>query len=672
MPSVEEAARLFADPSPEYGPNVYYGLDNATATSIPADLDRIMGLGFHAVTFQAGRHMSAPYLSPGYFELVKILVREASKRELRVWIVDDGGYPSGFAGGKFSSETPELRMQALVVTNSIDLTPGMEFEDVMSPEFVSAVAYDLDSGRFQMLTAQQSHIRFTPPLGHWRVLIVEHQFRTSLTRSITNPTGAKDTSQSLEDYLDPAATRQFLTFEHEQYKKAVGEYFGNTILGFRGDEPDFSFSGLPYTPDIFSAFRKSKGYDIQPLAASLFLPVLTPEQKLIRADYTDVWSQLFRENFFKLQAEWCTANHLRYQVHINHEDDLPRLAVTEGDFFRDLTAVQVPGVDAIWHQIWKDETPDFPKLASSAAHLSGSAQAFTESFASYRPAPTVDDARFILDEQIVRGINLVEIMHYPFSTRMTSPLADPEWPHLMESVRRTTTLLSLGRPTESIALYVPSRALWMGDFTANTHLLTLSRELMQSQYSFDFVDDDSIAFGLEAVPRGLRTPSGNVYRAVLIPDADYLTAQTIHRLQIFARSGGHVIFFGHAPVTMVDTSMRTMTKIDNVRWGTIQRQSHLDQGGLKFLPARELICSPQAKNLRYVHRTLQGADIYYLLNEGAQPMNTSLTLRGSGTMEQWSPEDGEAKPVVATHNTGTITTRVRLAPYRSMLLVVRH
>ena len=43
---------------------------------------------------------------------------------MRVWIVDDAGYPSGFAGGKFTTEKPELRMQALEAVEKIPVAGG--------------------------------------------------------------------------------------------------------------------------------------------------------------------------------------------------------------------------------------------------------------------------------------------------------------------------------------------------------------------------------------------------------------------------------------------------------------------------------------------------------------------------------------------------------------------
>ena len=58
-------------------------------------------------------------------------------------------------------------------------------------------------------------------------------------------------------------------------------------------------------------------------------------------------------------------------VHIDHEDKLMDLARTEGDYFKDMRYVAIPGVDAIWNQIWYDKIADFPKIASSAAHMFG-------------------------------------------------------------------------------------------------------------------------------------------------------------------------------------------------------------------------------------------------------------------------------------------------------------
>ena len=126
MPTAEEVQNAWQSPPPEYGPEPYYGLNGpVTMDVVRHDLDTMQALGYQAVTVQYGYGASFAYLSPEYFDFFKQFVAEAKKRDMRVWIVDDAGYPSGFAGGKFTSEHPELRMQALVATR-IAATAGQE------------------------------------------------------------------------------------------------------------------------------------------------------------------------------------------------------------------------------------------------------------------------------------------------------------------------------------------------------------------------------------------------------------------------------------------------------------------------------------------------------------------------------------------------------------------
>ena len=58
-----------------------------------------------------------------------------------------------------------------------------------------------------------------------------------------------------------------------------------------------------------------------------------------------------------LQAEWAARNGVEHLTHLNHEDKAMLLARSEGDYFRDMRTVQIPGVDVIWNQVWPDSAP---------------------------------------------------------------------------------------------------------------------------------------------------------------------------------------------------------------------------------------------------------------------------------------------------------------------------
>jgi hypothetical protein len=200
-PTADQVSAVWKDAPPEYGPEPNYGLNGPVSVEqVQRDLDTLHNLGFQAVTVQAGYGMPFAYLSPEYFAFFSRFVAEAKSRNMRVWIVDDAGYPSGFAGGKFTSTAPELRMQAIEVAKKIPVAGGASIHEQLPAETVSAAAVD-ENGAAVALPLRGGVLDWTAPAGNWTVLVADHEFRTSPTRSDTNAQRVKDTSQSLEDYL---------------------------------------------------------------------------------------------------------------------------------------------------------------------------------------------------------------------------------------------------------------------------------------------------------------------------------------------------------------------------------------------------------------------------------------------------------------------------------------
>jgi len=707
LPTVTQVASVWATPPPEYGPEPYYGLNGPiTLETVQRDLDTMRSLGFRAVTAQYGYGSDRAYLSPEYFQFFRQFVMEAKQRDMRVWIVDDAGYPSGFAGGKFTTEHPELRMQALVVSAKVPVAEGGNFDQAVGPDTVAVTAVRSTDGETMQVPVQNGHAHWTAPGSGWALYVVEHAFRTSPTRSDTNPKRVKDGAQSLEDYLDPSATAQYLAFTHEAYKKAVGDEFGKTILGFRGDEPDYSISGLPWTPQFFARFQAAKGYDIRPFLA-VFLQsretVLTPRQLRARADYYDVFADLFRDGFFKPQGEWCAANGLEYQVHLNHEEMQLQLAHSEGDFFRDMRYVEVPGIDSIWHQIWADTISDFPRFASSAAHVYGHPRAFTESFAAYRPEPNVTMARYILNEQFVRGINLVETMYFPASSTPdrggpSALMRDPGYPALMQYTSRLSYLMSQGHPAAGVALLLPAESLWMGDAKADDTFVSTERVLSQHQMDFDIVDEDAIGSLLKTGPGVFLSRSGNRYRTVLVPRAQLLPAAVVERLHNFAAGGGKVVFLGATPSFIGGRNDLDARKAmpDEFRWATIAHgelpptptppaqpaasppvplivPAEWLAALQRALPSSALTLQQPSTALRFLHRRLRDATVFLLFNESVQPLETRVILRGTGKrVEVWDPQTATIVHATGANNVaGQITVPLAMAPYATEVLVLR-
>ncbi len=679
LPSIDEVASGFSSPPAEYGMTFYWGWDgNVTEEVIARDMDAFKANNVRVVTLEPGYGMNSLYLSEGWFESVKLAVELAKERDMRVWLVDEGKYPSGFAGGKFSAERPDLRMQALVVADRVKLDPGESVLRELSPETVGAVAVNANDDRSQVLSIESGKLQWTAPEGETcRVFLIEHQFRSAQTRAVNNPTRKKDTSHSLCDYLDAEATKQFIEFTHEQYKKYVGDEFGRTILGFRGDEPDYSIRGIPYTPQIFDEFQQRKGYDVRPFVASFFTPSLTQEQQRVKADYWDVWSDLFSENFFAVQAQWCEDNNLQYLVHLNKEDNMVKLVDSEGDFFKDMRHVQMPGVDAIWDQIWPGKVSNYPKYASSAAHVFGKSRAFTESFAAYDPKPNVQQAKWILDYQFVRGINMVEVMFVPASsegkTGMSGWLLSDEFPDVAEYINRTSYILSQGRPAAQIAMYHPTSSMWLGDDGSNESVLTLTKSLLGYQRDFDFVDEQALTSVLMLKDGALENLSGQRYRAVIVPSVTAISKTALENLREFAKAGGVVVFVGCTPTLIPDkTFLDAAQGPVDLSWALLEPSGELTDRVMNALPQPDVLLNEMCPDIKYTHRKLRDAELYFFFNESPTEKHTrTAVLAGGGQVQIWDGMTGDIKAIEEAKSKSLFATvPLKLEPYETKFIVI--
>jgi hypothetical protein len=656
------AEENFQSPPTEYASHVIWGWQgNMDIKTIRNDLDSMYKKGFRSVIFEAGYHLPFEYLSDDWFKAIATGVKEAKKRGMKVWIIDEGKYPSGFAGGKFTRERPDLRMQALVICDTIHVKAGEALTDyAIDTSVISAVAIN-PSGLFNRTVNISDHqITFNAGVHDWKILLVRSDYRTAVTRAVNNPTGGKDNKNSLCDYLNPVAVRQFIDWTHEQYKKYLGKELGTTVLGFRGDEPDYAH--IPWTPAIIEVFKQKKGYDPTPHLASLFAPIRTEEEKRIRADYWDIWSGMFADSFFKQQADWCEANGLAHITHLNNEHNMPVCVRAEGDFFRTLSKVQIPGVDAIWNQIWPETVNDFPKLASSVSHAYGKPRAFSESFAAYHISPTIPQAKYVVDHQIVRGINFFEFMFWQAGSERQNWMSDPGMNDLNAYTNRVTYLMSQGIPGARIAMYYPTSTMWLDNNDVFSRINSLTQTLLKHQYDFDYVSDDAFTEVLSIENGYLKNKSGQKYYTLIIPSADAISVSAWAKIEEFAQRGGKVLFWGKKPDMLVGSSFADPVPfpVDFVncrvepsdKWSPTVA-SVMPAAELKIYPLQETGLSSNDINkpdssavlstgdIRYTRRILPDAEIYFLFNEGENKCRFTAEFDQVGEVKIYDGVTGE-------------------------------
>jgi hypothetical protein len=513
------------------------------------------------------------------------------------------------------------------------------------------------------------NLKWTAPEGtqSWEITFIRHAYRTSPTRNDNGEDGGvtKDTLYTLIDFLDPQATDTYLKVIYETYEKAVGDEFGKTVLGFRGDETDFTGVN-PWTPKLLETFQAVKGYDFKPYIPQIFGGGrLTPAAQRARADYWDVWSGMFRDNFYQRLENWCKARNMEFMVHLNHEEKMlgrgEGMISNEGSFWRDMHFVGVPGVDNL-NQIKPGTIADFPKLAASAAHVNGRPQVWDEEGGGSAPG-----GKFVVDYQLVRGINFMNIRG----------LNNTNGAFIGWYVSRAQELLANGRPAAQVAYFHPTDSMWLGDEESDDVLArptnNLVTQLLEHQIDFDHIDADGLTTVCTLDGNGLKNLSGQIYRAVIYPTSTVIQKAVLDRLRDFAAAGGKVIFVGRTPTMVVDKTFLNAGGPPDLSFATLVEPSpNITERVVAALPPPDVKLDSACPPIKYIHRSLKDGEVYFFFNESNETQTRTATLAGTGQAQIWDAATGTIHPLDgATQNAGSVTVPLTLTNYEARFIVLK-
>src|SRR5664279_665932 len=187
-------------------------------------------------------------------------------------------------------------MQGIVADIRVRVVPGQTLTMPAPPDTLAVFATKTSTdqkvqGVVNIPVPANGQLKWTVPARgstpneprlSWEVVFVRRIYVSAPTRNFNREDGtsAKDGLDSLLDYLDPQATRAFLKITHETYRQAADDQFGKIVLGFFGDEPDYS-GFIPWTPRLLEEFQKQKGYDLAPYIPLWFSG--KPGDKALRA-----------------------------------------------------------------------------------------------------------------------------------------------------------------------------------------------------------------------------------------------------------------------------------------------------------------------------------------------------------------------------------------------------
>ncbi len=532
-----------------------------TKESIDRDLDAFVRAGVKAIyvlplpkdfrpeiirTF-----MHPEYLTPEFWNLMEYAIDGARARGIGLWLYDEGGWPSGGACKNTLREHPEVAVRKLK-TREITLTAGEHYTP--SPDAIA-----LFDGKTRL------------PDGFCadREMTLTEYYTERFT---SNP--------NIVDLTRRDATDAFIQNTYVPYTEHFGHLFGKEIPIFFTDEPALVRNHLP--EGFLDAFQERFGYDFRDylyVIEDYGAAVSTEQERQARMDYGRLAGELLRENTFRPLRDYCRSKGIRYGGHLNN-DSIAYGGMWCGGFglVECLRLFDVPGIDVIWEQIrypyggrapLDDETQGFgffPRLASSAARQEGKVQNLSESLSIYGNALTPDEIRFVVNFQLMRGINTFNFMSTSssedrcLSLMFGSPFnrSNPDF-YQREQIHETTArlcyLARLGKAEGDTALYHPAADFWAGPETVkatNESFCQAGTLLEDKNIPFDMIDEYGVA-DATVTPDGLLLGDA-CYRHIVVPENRYMSEETKAKIAPFLGEGTPIY-------TPKNEKIRVMTRL---------------------------------------------------------------------------------------------------------------
>lgn len=627
--------------------------------TIPLEVERIYQSGCRAFCVESRPHKD--FAGEIWWKDMDLILSEAKKRDMQVWILDDDHFPTGHAVGHIAKYYPDKRRWDIAERHVDVLGPVNESLLITNESDTSKIlgifAYKR-TGEGEKCTADEildftdkrndKFVSVTLPEGVWRIFFIYK------TRDF------KEKNDYI-DMLSADSVKVLIDAVYEPHYEHYKEYFGNTLRGFFSDEPQFGnswffnhysdpgmyerrlgLSGMayPWHEEVFNRMEKALGVKALPYIAAIWFDIgdKTPS---VRLAYMDAVTTLYRDSFTRQLGAWCENHGVEYIGHVIEDMNThKRTGCGTGHYFRALDGQHMSGIDIVLHQLipgmsgyvhhasthGNNADPEFfdyalCKLAPSLAHISRTmkGRAMCEVFGAYGWAESGTDMKWLLDHLLVRGVN--HFVPHAFSPLFPDPDCPPHFgadgkdpqykafSKLMTYGNKVSHLLYGGKHIADAAILYDAELEWMNEYGKAHHMQEYAKVLYDNNLDFDFlpidciVGDQNTCFYPAEAEKGNLKVGENLYKALIIPEAAILPENLAKKLNYLENMGVKVIYMG----------------LDSKKDSLCLK--------LKTLFTPDIEVSGQREFLRSTHYVDNNNDIYMFVNEsGAMRSEVEITL----------------------------------------------
>lgn len=691
---------------------------------IREEIGKIDECGIKGICIESRPHPD--FLGDGWWHDVDIIMEEAKNREMKVWILDDAHFPTGYANGLIKTKYPERRKK-YINYNSIDvwgvrsevtlniktmLKPKMsfldigkikDFEEQEKNKLISVSAYKLIKDN---LVSEEESIDLTDkvtdgfltykfPKGNWRIFVTYETKTDGGREEYINIIDRESVSTLIEAVYEP---------HFERYK----DDFGKTFAGFFSDEPGFGNTvgfdmderighknmPLPWSDELEEILKSQFKDEFKTLIPFLWISSLEKDKSIkSRYVYMDEVTKLYSKNFSKQLGNWCEERGIEYIGHVIEDNNQhSRLGCGSGHYFRAMEGQHMAGIDDIGQQIifsgagfervgLVNGDGEFyhyalAKLGASSGHLQSNKNGRTmcELFGAYGWKLGVKDMKWILDHLLVRGVNYLvphafSMSEYPdndcpphFYARGNNPQFK-HFGYLMEYANRMCDILNGGKHVPSVAILYHGESEWCGDYIK---MQKPARKLIENQIDFDFVSLDMLNNINEFSSSKKFTINDIDFKALIIPYSQFITTDLIDFIK--RNENIPVIFIDRKPEKVINSieSYEDINKLlDRCMISSLDEVHNL----IRKLNINDIELEKPFEELTYYHYKKEN-DIYMFNNESAYETfkgKIKIDIKNNALIYDGLNDDYKNIKVEKVKEESFI--EIELRPYESCLII---
>jgi len=403
-----------------------------------------------------------------------------------------------------------------------------------------------------------------------RVAVMDTEEQTD--RTITNITSSDGKNQHFYfdvnpfyvDTLDGEVTDEFIKSTHEKYKSALGTDFSK-MAGFFTDEPQISRNGIPWSFILEEEYKNAYNEPLLTVLPDLFFESETSNRT--RYLFWKLVTRLFAENFMGKIYQWCNENNTKLTGHMVLEETFFSQLTSNGACMPNYEYMHIPGVDWLGRRV--EHNLLVPQVASVAQQL-GKKQVLTESFALCGWNVSFEEMKWILEWQMVKGVNLlcehlegyslagIRKRDYPAGHFYQNAWWD-DYNAFSDFSARMGMLLSEGEIKVGVLVLHPQSSAWVCSGTdkqvmekaniCNRKLIELMKTLDYAQIAYHLGDERIIAKHAK-VENDAFLIGEQTYRVVIVPKSLTWDEYTVSLLSDYQKNGGKLLFVEELPTTI--------------------------------------------------------------------------------------------------------------------------